>query len=89
MTVRVGFMKGEGTRYRSVLGRPDGVEIEFSGGSYNKIGGRPGSVPHDIAHLIVEDELALTSGVWGVLVGRLVRRSTADGSSRSTRRCGP
>jgi len=39
--------------------------VEFDGGSYNKV---PARVPHDIAHLIVEDELRLTQGVWGVLV---------------------
>ena len=27
------------------------------GGSYNKIGGRPEAIPHDLAHLVVEDEL--------------------------------
>jgi hypothetical protein len=72
----VEFIKGETNRYRSVLQRPDGVHVEFEGGSYNKVGGRPGAVPHDIAHLIVEDELALTGGVWGVLVaGGLFRHA--------------
>jgi hypothetical protein len=64
--MRVDFLKGETNRYRSVLQRPDGLEVEFDGGSYNKLGGGE-AVPHDIAHLIVEDELALTGGVWGVL----------------------
>jgi hypothetical protein len=67
VTARVDFIKGETNRYRSLLQRPDGVQVEFEGGSYNKLGGGE-SVPHDIAHLIVEDELALTGGVWGVLV---------------------
>jgi hypothetical protein len=65
---RVDFIKGETPRYRSLLHRPDGVEVELEGGSYNKLGGRGEIVPHDVAHLIVEDELALTAGVWGVLV---------------------
>src|SRR5690606_21385448 len=65
---QIEFFNGETTRYRSVLHRPDGLTVELEGGSYNKIGGRPGSVPHDAAHLIVEDELGLTRGVWGVLV---------------------
>ncbi len=68
MSAEIEFIKGETTRYRSLLHRPDGVVVEFDGGSYNKVGGRPGRVPHDIAHLIVEDELRLTRGVWGVLV---------------------
>jgi hypothetical protein len=76
VAARVDFTKGETTRYRSVLHRPDGVAVEFEGGSYNKVGGRPGAVPHDVAHLVVEDELALTGGVWGVLVaGGLFRHA--------------
>ena len=70
---RVEFVKGETTRYRSLLHRPDGVTVEFDGGSYNKV---PGAIPHDLAHLIVEDELGLTCGVWGVLVaGGLFRHA--------------
>jgi len=61
------FFKGPTRRYRSVLHRADGVEIELDGGSYNKVGGPAGEVPHDIAHLVVEDELGLERGVWGVL----------------------
>ena len=49
MTVHIEFVKSETTRYRSRLHRADGVTIEFEGGSYNKIGGRPGAVPHDLA----------------------------------------
>jgi hypothetical protein len=59
------FRKGQTRRYTSILTRADGVQIEMEGGSYNRIGG--GEVPHDIAHLIVEDELRLERGVWGVL----------------------
>lgn len=76
MQVLVEFIRSESTRYRSVLHRPDGLTIEFEGGSYNQIGGRADVVPHDLAHLIVEDELALTGGVWGVLVaGGLFRHA--------------
>jgi hypothetical protein len=68
VTARIDFIRGETNRYRSAFERPDGVQVEFEGGSYNKLGGRHGAVPHDVAHLIVEDELALTGGVWGVLM---------------------
>jgi hypothetical protein len=47
--------------------RADGREVELEGGSYNRVGGPAGEVPHDLAHLIVEDEFGLTDGVWGVL----------------------
>ena len=50
--------KGPSRRYRSVLRRADGVEVELDGGAYNGIGGPAGEVPHVIAHLVVEDEPA-------------------------------
>jgi hypothetical protein len=37
--LEIDFIKGSTRRYRSVLHRADGVEIELDGGSYNKIGG--------------------------------------------------
>jgi hypothetical protein len=58
-------IKGQTRRYRSILHRADGVEVELDGGAYNRVGSR--ELPHDIAHLIVEDELGLDRGVWGVL----------------------
>jgi hypothetical protein len=66
--LEVVFFRGPSRRYRSLLLRADGVEVELDGGAYNRIGGAAGEVPHDIAHLVVEDELGLDLGVWGVLV---------------------
>jgi hypothetical protein len=86
VTARVDFIKCETSRYRSVLHRPDGVEVEFEGGSYNKLGSRREVIPHDIAHLIVEDEIALTGGVWGVLVaGGLFRHARVVGGRQAPR----
>jgi len=65
MPLAVEVHKGPTRRYRSVLHRADGVEVELDGGAYNRLGTR--ELPHDIAHLIVEDELGLDRGVWGVL----------------------
>jgi hypothetical protein len=65
MALAVEVHKGHTRRYRSILHRADGVEVELDGGAYNRLGKR--EVPHDIAHLIVEDELGLDRGVWGVL----------------------
>jgi hypothetical protein len=88
VTVCVEFIKTATTRYRSVLHCPEGIVVEFDGGSYNKIGGRPEAVPHDLAHLVVEDELELTAGVWGVLVAggcSGTRGSSPDGRLRMRR----
>lgn len=65
--VRIEFVRGEARRYRSLIHRTDGVVLEFDGGSYNQVGGPARELPHDLAHLIVEDELALTAGVWGIV----------------------
>lgn len=65
--LRVEFFRGERRFYRSLLHRSDGLLVEFQGGAYNQVGGRAPEVPHDLAHLIVERELGLPRGVWGVL----------------------
>ncbi len=78
------FLKGDGRRYTALLKRPDGVDVAFDGGAYNRVGGPAGELPHDIAHLIVEEELGLRSGVWGVLVaGGMFRHATVVAGRRS------
>lgn len=82
--VKIEFHKGEGRRYRALLHRPDGCDVAFDGGAYNRVGGRAGELPHDIAHLIVEEELRLRSGVWGVLVaGGMFRHATVVAGRRA------
>lgn len=81
---KIEFLKGDGRRYRALLHRPDGVDVAFDGGAFNRIGGAVGELPHDIAHLIVEDELRLRSGVWGVLVaGGMFRHATVVAGRRA------
>lgn len=81
LTIQV--VKSAGTRYHSLLERADGAQVRLEGGSWNKIGGQPGRVPHDIAHLIVERELGLHAGLWGVLVaGGLVQNAELVGGRR-------
>ena len=63
----ISFFKGSGQRYRSVLERRDGVQVELVGGGYNQVGGPARRIPHDLAHFIVEDEMQLDFGLWGVL----------------------
>ena len=65
--VRIEFFKPERRRYRSVLHRRDGLQIELDGGGYNKVGGPARELPHDLAHFVVEDGLGLEAGLWGVL----------------------
>ena len=82
--VKIEFHKGEGRRYRAIVHRPDGCEVAFAGGAYNRVGGPAGELPHDIAHLVVEEELGLRSGVWGVLVaGGMIRHATVVAGQRA------
>lgn len=67
--MRIEVHKDHGTRYRSILYRADGVVIALEGGSWNRIGGPVDRVPHDLAHLVVEQQLGLARGLWGVLAG--------------------
>lgn len=73
--------KGTEQRYHSDLHRRDGVRVRLEGGSYNRIGGPVGRIPHDIAHLVVEAGLGLESGLWGVLAagGIVQNASFAEG----------
>ena len=78
--VRIEIHKDRGTRYRSTLHRADGVVVALEGGSWNRIGGPVGRVPHDLAHLVVEQELGLARGLWGVLAdGGLVQNAAFVG----------
>jgi hypothetical protein len=79
----IDFYKREHRRYHSILHRHDGVLIQLEGGSYNRIGGPVPRVPHDIAHLIVEDAFGLRSGLWGTLAaGGLVQNATFAGGRK-------
>ena len=51
-------------RYSSTFTRADGAVLKLQGGSYNKLGGGV-RVPHDIAHLIVEQTLGSAAGCGG------------------------
>jgi len=82
-TTRIEVHKGTGTRYHSLLHRPDGVVIALDGGGYNRIGGPVDRVPHDVAHHVVEHRLSLDAGLWGVLAaGGIVQNATFAGGRR-------
>ena len=62
--MEVSIHREAGRAYHSFARRPDGVVVRLKGGSYNSFGPL---VPHDAAHLVVEDELGLERGLWGVI----------------------
>jgi hypothetical protein len=83
VTSTVTFHRPREGPYHSVLLRPDGVSVALRGGGFNRIGGDPERVPHDIAHLVVEEAFALPAGLWGVLAsGGLVQNAEFAGGRR-------
>jgi hypothetical protein len=79
----IDFHKGPRGRYHSVLHRLDGASVRLEGGSYNRIGSDVRRVPHDIAHLIVEDAFGLSGGLWGTLsAGGIVQNATFAGGRK-------
>lgn len=82
-SVPIDFHKAPSGRYHSVLQRSDGVSVRLEGGSYNRIGGEPGRVPHDVAHLIVEGAFGMEAGLWGTLAaGGIVQNASFAGGRK-------
>ncbi|MBE2315978.1 hypothetical protein DVA67_008330 [Solirubrobacter sp. CPCC 204708] len=80
--MKITFHREARGRYHSTFTRPDGAVMKLRGGSYNQLGGGV-RVPHDIAHLIVEQTLELRGGLWGTIaVGGLVANLEFIGGKR-------
>ena len=82
-SIPIDFHKRPRGRYHAVLQRADGVSVRLEGGSYNRIGRDGARVPHDVAHLVVEDAFGLGAGLWGTLAaGGLVQNAAFAGGRR-------
>lgn len=80
--MKIEFTREPRGRYFSTFTRPDGATLKLQGGSYNQLGGGV-RVPHDIAHLIVEQTLGLRGGLWGTIAsGGLVMNLEFIGGRR-------
>lgn len=78
----IAFHRQPRGRYHSTFTRPDGAQLRLEGGSYNQLGGGV-RVPHDIAHLIVEQTLSLRGGLWGTIAaGGLVMNLAIVGGKK-------
>jgi hypothetical protein len=69
--LEVTFVRRRGSRDHVYVARGDGSSIGWDFPSYGD------GLPHDLCHLVVEDELALTDGFWG-LVDRGVEVGLVD-----------
>ncbi len=63
--MEVSFHRGKGHEYVSLARRDDGVVVRLQSNSYHRSFDPP--LPHDLAHFVVEQELELEAGLWGVI----------------------
>lgn len=77
----VSFHRYDGRAYSALARRGDGVSVRLDGSSYDR--SQP-PLPHDLAHFVVEDELKLTAGLWGVIAagGLFAQVSVVAGRQR-------
>ena len=54
-------MKAESGPHRAVVARPGGEAVQFAVYDYGPV------LPHDLVHYVVEDELGLEFGFWGLV----------------------
>lgn len=59
------FHRGKGAEYFALARREDGVRVRLQGFAYDRRFDQP--LPHDLAHFVVEHELSLKAGLWGVI----------------------
>jgi hypothetical protein len=57
----VSFVRRRGSRDRVYVTRDDGSSTAWEFASYGD------GLPHDLCHLVVEDELGLSEGFWGLI----------------------
>ncbi len=63
--MEVSFHRGKGRDYVSLARRDDGVVVRLQSNSHHRFFDPP--LPHDLAHFVVEQELELEAGLWGVI----------------------
>jgi hypothetical protein len=59
LVLEVSFVRRRGKRDRVYVHRSDGTSTGWDFPSYGD------GLPHDLCHLVVEDELGLPDGFWG------------------------
>lgn len=74
--MEITFTKAAPRKYEVLLRRDDGVVLAVP--SFD----RPARLPHDIAHFIVESELGLQRGFWGLLAAGVIFPNMSVASGR-------
>ena len=74
--MEITFTKTAERKYAVLVRRDDGVVLEVP--SFD----RPAGLPHDIAHFVVESELSLERGFWGLLAAGVVLPNVSIAAGR-------
>ena len=80
--MEITFTKTARRKYELLVRRDDGVVLKVP--SFD----RPARLPHDIAHFVVEGELSLERGFWGLLAAGVILPNVSVASGRLGPRAG-
>lgn len=76
-------MKVQSGPHRAVVARPGAEAVQFALYDYGPV------LPHDLVHYVVEDELGLQFGFWGLLAAGAKLQSVQTYGARDPRRIPP
>ena len=76
-------MKVDAGPHRAVLSRPAAEAVQFALYDYGPV------LPHDLVHYVVEDELGLEFGFWGLLAAGAKLQAVQAYGARDPRRIPP
>ena len=76
-------MKGESGPHRAVVSRPGAEAVQLAVYDYGPM------LPHDLVHYVVEDELGLEFGFWGLVAAGAKLQSVQAYGARDPRRIPP
>jgi hypothetical protein len=81
--VEITIVKVESGPHRAVVARPGAEAVQFALYDYGPM------LPHDLVHYVVEDELGLEFGFWGLLAAGAKLQSVQAYGARDPRRLPP
>lgn len=81
--MEITVVKVESGPHRAVVARPGAAAVQFAVYDYGPI------LPHDLVHYVVEDELGLEFGFWGLLAAGAKLQSVQAYGARDRRRLPP
>lgn len=81
--LRITIVKVESGPHRAVLARPGAEVVQFAVYDYGPM------LPHDLVHYVVEDELGLQFGFWGLISAGAKLQSVQAYGARDPRRIPP